>query len=45
MNNRSIEIKVRLNRKEAEVLAKRVKRSGLSTALSLATRPRPTTTP
>ena len=30
MNNRSIEIKVRLNRKEAEVLAKRVKRSGLS---------------
>ena len=30
MSNRNIEIKVRLNRKEAEALAKRVKRSGLS---------------
>ena len=30
MNNRNIEIKVRLNRKEAEALNKRVKKSGLS---------------
>lgn len=30
MNKRSIEIKVRLNRKEAEMLDKRVKKSGLS---------------
>lgn len=30
MNNRKVEIKVRLNRKEAEALDKRVKRSGLS---------------
>lgn len=30
MNNRKIEIKVRLNRKEAEALDKRVKKSGLS---------------
>ena len=30
MSNRNIEIKVRLSRKEAEALGKRVKRSGLS---------------
>jgi len=30
MNNRPIEIKLRLNRKEAELLQKKVKRSGLS---------------
>lgn len=30
MNNRTIEIKVRLNRKEAEALNKRVKKSRLS---------------
>ena len=30
MNNRNIEIKVRLNRKEAEALDKKVRRSGLS---------------
>ena len=30
MNNRTVEIKVRLNRKEAEALNKRVKKSGLS---------------
>ena len=30
MSNRKIEIKVRLNRKEAEALDKRVKKSGLS---------------
>ena len=30
MNNRTIEIKVRLNRKESEMLNKRVKKSGLS---------------
>ena len=30
MNNRNVEIKVRLNRKEAEVLNKRVRKSGIS---------------
>jgi len=30
MNNRNIEIKLRLNRKEADMLNKRVKKSGLS---------------
>ncbi|MFQ9847529.1 MAG: hypothetical protein ACLRXC_11905 [[Clostridium] leptum] len=50
MNNRNIEIKVRLNRKEAEALNKKVKKSRISreaicatssTGSSHRTRPRP----
>lgn len=37
MNKRNIEIKVRLNRKEAELLNKRVKKSRLSREATCAT--------